>query len=1341
MIPHLDMSATADANGLVVRGPLGDPDWETRISVSALNGRSTGSTSWIRSVDNDIADRISWISNEIHVEYVLGDEGIRQNFIVLERSSQQGGLTIALDLTTKLCPEQEGPTGIAFRTPNGELRHAYRGLHVWDACGKVLDASMALDPTGKRLMIHVADEGAVYPVTVDPVSTTHDRQLAPPIGGDFGWSVASAGDLNGDGYSDVAVGAWSASSGQAGEGLVYVYYGSSSGIPAAPNVTLQEDQVSANFGWSVDGAGDVNGDGYSDLLVGATTWENNIATDKEGATFVYHGSAAGLSTVPAVILQSNATNQYMGYSVAGLGDINGDGYSDVGTGGHLAARGQSNEGVVWIFLGSAAGVNPVPRHILEQNQGAAQFGGSVSGAGDVNGDGYNDVIIGAHKYDLAPCTTPPFNTCDDGAIFVYHGSANALGAGANPAYTTRFNTAGYSVQTGWAVSTAGDVNGDGYSDVIVGDWRDDVGGPLVEGIALIYHGSAAGVVTVPATILQNNQADSRFGRSVSTAGDVNGDGYADVIVGSPIFTNGQSQEGAAFLYLGSPAGIASSAFIRIESDMINNQLGESVSTAGDVNGDGYSDLIIGMPNSGGGLARIYHGGTYNVSPTPSFTRASGLANAHLGWSVANAGDVNGDGYSDAIFGAPDATSDQANEGLAYVHYGSATGLSAGPNVVLQSNVANAGFGRSVASAGDVNGDGYADVIIGAPTSGGTGRAYVYRGSPAGIVTTPIIVLNGTAGSLFGSSVFKAGDVNADGYSEVVIGAPGINTAYIHLGSMAGLDPAVHATLTGVAGSSFGASVGTAGDVNGDGYSDVIVGAPDFSNPSVQEGAIYVYHGSETGISPPASWFNESNIANSRFGCSVAGASDINGDGYYEIIVGAEMGTLGQVNEGYVFIFYGTPSGSTFVGNNVLQVNQAGVRFGTSVSEAGDVNGDGYADVAIGAQYYGNGEANEGRTYVYLGTPTGIGTNASVEPDIAGARSGFSVAGGGDVDGDGYSDVLSGAPYTTGGAAQDGSVRLYRGNEALSWNRITRQYLADLVSPLSTNSTDYPNSIYFGIGHRARSSIQRTTGRLRWEVVHEGQPFSGGPITNSVSSTGISAVWTDLGLPGVQIRELIIKDPGFLRFKWRARVEYPMHKMIDGQRFSRWFYGYASAVGDIGILPVELTSFNGSAEDEGNLLIWTTASESGADRFIIERGSDGLEFTAIGGVPATGESSGLVGYRFMDADAPKGLSYYRLRAVDLDGSGSTSPVISILRNQGDLVVYPVPVKNELHWSLPGTNAKRAMVLDATGRVLVDVELSRNVLSGRSIQQLATGTYTLVLFDEAEAILARTRFVKH
>ena len=175
-----------------------------------------------------------------------------------------------------------------------------------------------------------------------------------------------------------------------------------------------------------------------------------------------------------------------------------------------------------------------------------------------------------------------------------------------------------------------------------------------EGAAFVYHGSASGVNTAAAVTLESNQADANLGYSVAGAGDVNGDGYSDVIVGAPFFDKGQTDEGAAFVYHGSASGVNPIAAVTLEQNQALAQLGASVAGAGDVNGDGYGDVIVGAPNGQffGGVAFVYHGGASGVDTTADAQLESNQAFAQLGASVAGAGDVNGDGYGDVIVGAP-----------------------------------------------------------------------------------------------------------------------------------------------------------------------------------------------------------------------------------------------------------------------------------------------------------------------------------------------------------------------------------------------------------------------------------------------------------------------------------------------------------------------------------------------------------------------------------------------------------------------------------------------------------------------------------------------------------------
>jgi len=850
----------------------------------------------------------------------------------------------------------------------------------------------------------------------------------------FGRSVASASDVNGDGYSDVIVGAFYYDNGETDEGRAYVYHGSAAGLSTGPVWTAESNQSNAYFGISVASAGDVNGDGYSDVIVGAHPYDNG-ETD-EGRAYVYHGSAAGLSTGPAWTAESNQSSAYFGYSVASAGDVNGDGYSDVIIGAHHYDNGETGEGRAYVYHGSAAGLSTGPAWTAESNQSSAYFGYSVASAGDVNGDGYSDVMVGAYHYDNGET--------DEGRAYVYHGSATGLSTGS--AWTAECNQS--YAYFGFPVASAGDVNGDGYSDVMVGAHGYD-NGETNEGRAYVYHGSATGLSTGSAWTAESNQSHAQFGVSVAGAGDVNGDGYSDVMVGAYIYDNGETDEGRAYLYHGSATGLSTSPAWTAESNQSYAVFGRSVASAGDVNGDGYSDVIVGAPlydngETDEGRAYLYHGSAAGLSTSPAWTAESNQSNAYFGISVAGAGDVNGDGYSDVIVGAHLYDNGETYEGRAYVYHGSATGLSTGPAWTAESNQSHAVFGRSVASAGDVNGDGYSDVIVGAYgyDNGETneGRAYVYHGSATGLSTSPAWTAESNQSSAwFGYSVASAGDVNGDGYSDVIVGAYGYNNgqtdegrAYLYHGSATGLSTSSAWTAeSNQSYAYFGISVASAGDVNGDGYSDVIVGAYHYDNGETNEGRAYLYHGSAAGLSTSPAWTAESNQSGAHFGWSVASAGDVNGDGYSDVIIGAQRYDNGETDEGRAYLYHGSSSGLSTGPAWTAESNQNYAYFSYPVASAGDVNGDGYSDVIVGAFYYDNGETNEGRAYVYHGSATGLSTGPAwtAESNQNGACFGYSVASSGDVNGDGYSDVIVGTPHYDNGQTDEGRAYVYHGSAA------------------------------------------------------------------------------------------------------------------------------------------------------------------------------------------------------------------------------------------------------------------------------------------------------------------------
>ena len=1335
--PYRNLISRVSAAGFTL-APVGtERSWSIGFEVMG-HGREQQER-WAPFGSEKGAAEVFWHSPSITAQYVHSGSGLRQNFVLRTAPEGNGPVRVEQRISTDLMIALAGEDRLVFLSANGDVCATYDDLQVWDATGEPLQATFELN--NDVLAIVVDDKDAVYPITIDPISTTPNRLLTGPQSTqEFGISVATAGDLNGDGYSDVVIGAHLSSFPEATEGAAYVYYGSVNGIGAAAAIRLESNQVNAQFGCSVSTAGDVNRDGFSDLIVGSRTWESTGAENNEGGAFVYYGSAAGITAVPNVILQPNHVSDNFGSNVACAGDINNDGYSDVMVGAYLADYGGGQEGAVFLYLGSAAGVNPVPVHRLERNVNFAHFGRSIAGAGDVNGDGYSDVIIGAPDFLNV-------NT-DAGTAFVYWGSAAALGAGLNPGFDQQlFGSTLLDGSFGWSVTCAGDLNADGFSDVAVGAYYDNVGGPNQEGTVWVFHGSGAGVNTVAAVVLQNNISVGWLGRAVSTAGDMNGDGYGDLLVGAPLSEIGQADEGLAYLYFGSPTGIGATANMTFQLDNAGANLGESVYIAGDVNGDGYSDIILGARIYGtSGAAAIYHGGPYAVNPTASGTRPGGLVNAQLGRSIAQAGDVNGDGYADVLVGAPQADNGQVGEGLVYVHMGSAIGLNMTPALTLDANIANAQFGSSVATAGDVNGDGYADVIVGAPLSGGVGRAYLYMGAPGGLSVAPARTYTGAGAWRMGYSVGTAGDVNADGYSEVLIGAPDAAQAFLYMGSPAGASAAPDVTLAqGAASELFGHCVNTAGDVNGDGYSDIIISAPSYSNGEANEGVAFVYHGSQPGLVTPYATMLQPNQVAANFGVSACGASDVNGDGFFDVVVGADMWESGQADEGAAFVYYGTAAGLNAGAPTIFQRNVVNARVGKAVSEGGDVNGDGYADIVVGAPTMENGaQTDEGLVFVVRGSAAGLNIAAfdQLELNILGYQLGYSVAGGGDVDGDGYSDVLAGAPSANPTLASEGACYWYRGNLARSVGRQSRQYLTDLVSPLSVNSEDFLNTSFFGIGHRTRSCIQRTDARLVWEVVFEGQPYSGSPITNSLGSSGAGAIWTDIGVVAPEIKELISKPVGHIRYKWRVRVEYAMDKLIDGQRFSRWFYGYANGWGDIGILPIELISFTGYPGDGLNHLEWVTATEENSAFFEVQRSSDGSTFSPIGSVMAAGNSQNTLRYSFDDAQPPADLVYYRLRMADLDGHSEFSDAIVIDRGDAGVHVFPNPAATSLNiLQLASSAGSVVQVMDATGRTLIVAAItdaSTPVEIG--LEGLPGGHYTARILDASGNVIARAPFLK-
>jgi hypothetical protein len=334
------------------------------------------------------------------------------------------------------------------------------------------------------------------------------------------------------------------------------------------------------------------------------------------------------------------------------------------------------------------------------------------------------------------------------------------------------------------------VNHDGFSDVIISAYMNSGGGTLA-GRAYLYFGGA-NMNNIPDVIFTGETSFNYFGNSVASAGDVNHDGFADVIIGAEDNSAAGFQAGRAYIYFGE-ANMDNSADVIFTGEAGLDNFGHCVSSAGDVNHDGFSDVIVGAYlNDGGGSdagrAYLYFGGASmdNVADV-IFTGEASLG--RFGTGVSSAGDVNHDGFSDVIVGA--SLGGNA-AGRAYLYLGGAR-MDNIADIILNGEASGGAFGTSVSAAGDVNHDGFSDVIIGAywNNAGGfnAGRAYLYFGGTRMDNIADVIFTGEASSDLLGLSVSSAGDVNYDGFSDVIIGACGnsavgfeMGRAYVYAGS-------------------------------------------------------------------------------------------------------------------------------------------------------------------------------------------------------------------------------------------------------------------------------------------------------------------------------------------------------------------------------------------------------------------------------------------------------------------------------------------------------------------------------------------------------------------------------
>jgi hypothetical protein len=529
--------------------------------------------------------------------------------------------------------------------------------------------------------------------------------------------VDTAGDVNGDSFDDLIIGAAFNDASGANAGAAYVYFGSSSGPEITDSWSPYGESADDYFGSGVSRAGDVNGDGSGDILIGA--YYNDDTDTNAGEAYVY---AVPIEDIFKSWSDTGETTlDYYGGSTSSAGDVNGDGYNDIIVGAYLNDGAGTDAGEVYVYFGSASGPSSTPDW---SDQGEAvndTFGIDVDCAGDVNGDGYDDIIVGAYRNNGAGAGA--------GEVYVYFGSAS--GPGAAPNWSDQGSAAGD--QFGWSVAGAGDVNSDGYDDIIIGAPRNDTTG-FNSGTAYVYFGSASGLSASPSWARYGEADSDNFGWSVAGAGDVNGDDYDDVIISAPYNDEAASLAGKVYYYLGYSGGLVGSPSWNATGESAEDIMGISIAGAGDINGDDYDDIIVGAPyNDDGGAEAgkiyVYYGRGTGPGATPAWTDQGEADEDYLGSSVDGAGDINGDGYDDIVAGAYGNGDSGHSAGKVYIHYGSANGLNSTPAWSKPGEAQLDRFGASVSGAGDTNRDGYDDIIVGARSNNDNGvfagKAYLF----------------------------------------------------------------------------------------------------------------------------------------------------------------------------------------------------------------------------------------------------------------------------------------------------------------------------------------------------------------------------------------------------------------------------------------------------------------------------------------------------------------------------------------------------------------------------------------------------------------------------------------
>ncbi|MBK8092689.1 MAG: DUF11 domain-containing protein [Verrucomicrobiaceae bacterium] len=836
--------------------------------------------------------------------------------------------------------------------------------------------------------------------------------------GRFGNDVAVIGDVDADGVTDLAVGSYLYDGGAGAMGAVWIVFRNADGT--VKGQSLITDNVGgmpasvilpgSQFGSGVTALGDFNGDGTPDIAVGSSGFNT------EGALYVLFLKPDG--TVDSYERISNnsgginatwiSTNDGLGTSLELVGDVNNDGAPDliVGSPGYDGALGNEGNAFLLFMNPDRSGKALEYAKINGESMGVPSMANdalatSVTGIGDINADGVPDVAIGAVRdttrgsavyiVTLKNTGEPLATTVIDGTASVFEGKV---------ARASRF---------GIGLSGGVDFNTDGIADLVVGAYGDD-GAPTgtrpFAGAAYILFmnrdSSVAGMNKFSAatqTALSGLDSSDNFGIGLAAAQDLSGDGVPDIIGGAPQDDDGGSNRGAIWqlnlqtgslpctlngtyvqagqLYsppanaeaLDTPVKLAAShaAFAGLLED--NEEFGSSVSGIGDINNDGFQDIAIGswkravagvqvgavyIVRMGAGRSVI---GVNRITTGESGFTPTLLLNDRFGSAVAGLGDISGDGTHAIAVGSynDDDGGANSNRGAVWIVYLNANGtvnrtqkISSTAGGFSGPLVNSDNFGWALAAVPDVDGDSVPELLSTAygDDTGGADRGAVYllRLNSNGTVKSHQKIAHGVGG-------FPIGQIDN--------------------------------------GDRLGSGVAVVGDLDGDDVNDFVLGAEQDDDGASNRGAVYVCFMNSDGtvraiqkISSTVGGFTGVLDASDFFGTAVTAAGDVNGDGVPDLVVGAKNdddvpeGGSGS-NRGAVWLLTLNANGTTQAWRKTSAATSSmsaelavGDLYGQAVGSLGDLDGDGFIDIGAAASLNDTGGVNRGAVWIASLTPVG-----------------------------------------------------------------------------------------------------------------------------------------------------------------------------------------------------------------------------------------------------------------------------------------------------------------------------------------------------------------------------------